>query len=178
MEHTNLVKRAIKGDEEAFETLIKDQHDKLYKTAFLYVRNKEDALDVVQDTVCKAFLSIKKLRDPEFFNTWLTKILIRTAYQLLNKKKTILTDDPSIFNISEGFSQNVDHQIDLSHAISTLVLHYQTVIVLFYYHDLPISRIAEIMAKPEGTVKTYLHRARIELKKVLEGVNSCEQKMV
>ncbi|MEH6938905.1 RNA polymerase, partial [Bacillus sp. JJ664] len=57
----NLILDAINGDDEAFETIIKAESDKLYKTAILYVRNKEDALDVIQETVYKAFVSINQL---------------------------------------------------------------------------------------------------------------------
>lgn len=87
MEKYNLVLNAIKGDEYAFELLIKQESGKLYRTAFLYVRNKEDALDVVQDTVYKAYQSITRLRNPEYFSTWLIKILIRTAFRSLEEKK-------------------------------------------------------------------------------------------
>ncbi len=74
MLHKKVVK-AIKGDEEAFELLIKEEGDKLYKTAFLYVRNKDDALDVVQEAVTKAFISIHQLKKPELFSAWLMKRL-------------------------------------------------------------------------------------------------------
>ncbi|USK35137.1 hypothetical protein LIT25_07365 [Bacillus sp. F19] len=67
MSHVHKVEKAIRGNEEAFEELIQLESSKLYKTAFLYVRNKEDALDVLQDTVCKAFVSIGSLRQPEYF---------------------------------------------------------------------------------------------------------------
>lgn len=174
----NLVKKAIKGNEKAFETLITNESDKLYRTAYLYVRNKEDALDVLQETTYKAFLSIHKLKNPEFFSTWLIKILIRTAYDLLKKKKkTVLTGDVFFENIIENTKDTIESRLDLTHAIAALNQDYQTVIILFYYHDLAISSIAETMDKPEGTIKTYLHRAKKELKKALEGVNHYEQGM-
>jgi len=170
MIHTELVKRAMSGDEEAFELLIKNESEKLYKTAFLYVRNKEDALDVLQETVFKAFISINQLKQPEYFSTWLTKILIRTAYELLRKKKKFILSDEVILNtISQNQSKRIEDQIDIAYAISLLNDHYKTVIILFYYHDLPLRKIAKVMDKPVGTIKTYLHRAKIELKKILEG---------
>lgn len=70
MKQIKLVKKAIKVDEEAFETLVVQQSDKLYRTAFLYVPNKEDALDVLQETIYKAFISIDQLKHPEYFSTW------------------------------------------------------------------------------------------------------------
>ena len=178
MVQIKLVKKAIKGNEDAFETLITNHSDKLYRTAYLYVRNKEDALDVLQETTYKAFISIHQLKSPEYFGTWLTKILIRTAYDRLNKKKgTVLTGDLFLDHAMENKTNNVESKLDLTNAISTLNHDYQTVIILFYYHDLAIKNIAETMDKPEGTIKTYLHRAKKELKKVLEGANHYEQGM-
>ena len=175
----NLILDAINGDEEAFETIIKAESDKLYKTAILYVRNKEDALDVIQETVYKAFVSINQLNNPEYFSTWLIRILIHSSYQLLNKKnKTVLSGDVLIHKILETNHQNVEMEIDLPYALSTLDNSYQTAIILFYYHDLSIKSIAEAMEKPESTIKTYLRRAKIELKKVIEGARNYEQRMV
>ncbi|MGG4488202.1 sigma-70 family RNA polymerase sigma factor [Metabacillus idriensis] len=176
MSQLHIVKKAIKGNEEAFEELVKAESAKLYKTAFLYVRNKEDALDVLQDTVCKAFISIESLRQPEYFSTWLTKILIRTAYELLKKKKkTVLMESSFLEKKAEVYQES---ELDLTFAISALNQNYQTVIILFYYHDLSIRSIAETMNKPEGTIKTYLRRAKAELKQVLEGGEMYGQKMV
>ncbi|MFD2922147.1 sigma-70 family RNA polymerase sigma factor [Halobacillus naozhouensis] len=176
MLHKKVVK-AIKGDEEAFELLIKEEGDKLYKSAFLYVRNKDDALDVVQEAVTKAFISIHQLKKPELFSAWLMKILIHTAYDLLHKKKkVVLTDDFSTFKDEERVGY--EEKLDLLSAISTLSHNYKTVIILFYFHDQSIKSIAESMDKPEGTIKTYLYRAKGEIKKLLGGVNLDEKRMV
>ena len=178
MKYNDLVKKAINGDEEAFELLIKQESDKLYKIAFLHVRNKEDALDVIQETVCKAFISIKKLKNADFFSTWLIKILIRTAYKTLEqRKKVVFLDDDSISNLIDKEVPEYEQQIDLSYALSTLNTNYQTVIILFYYNDLSICAISKTLGKPEGTIKTYLRRAKIELKKVI-GEDCFEQRMV
>jgi RNA polymerase sigma-70 factor, ECF subfamily len=177
--NTNVVKKAIKGNEEAFEQLITLESEKLYRTAFLYVRNKEDALDVLQETVCKAFVGIHKLKEPKYFSTWLVRILIRTAYEVLQKKKkTVLTGEAFIHKLTEGTSHKPEEDLDLTNAISHLDQDYQTVIILFYFHDLSIKTIAEKMEKPEGTIKTYLHRAKVELRNLLEGAESYGQKWV
>lgn len=176
MNYIKLVKKAIKGDEVAFEKLIVDQSDKLYRTAFLYVRNKEDALDVLQETTYKAFISMDQLKHPEYFSTWLIKILIRTAYDVINKKKKIiLTGDEFLETVTDNKAEKIELGLDLTGAISTLNDQYKTVIILFYYHDLSIRSIANVLEKPEGTIKTYLYRAKKELKKTLEGVNHYEQ---
>ncbi|ELK46097.1 sigma-70 family RNA polymerase sigma factor [Halobacillus litoralis] len=177
MAHKKTVKKAIKGNAEAFELLINEQREKLYKTAWLYVRNKEDALDIVQEAVTKAFVSLAQLKKPELFNAWLMKILIHTAYDVLQKKKkVVLTDDFSNFQRKESIE--VEEKIDLISAITNLDYHYRTAIILFYFHDQSIHTISEIMDKPEGTIKTYLRRAKGELKKVLGGVNIDEKRLV
>ncbi len=178
MQYNNLVKKAINGDGEAFELLIKQESDKLYKIAFLHVRNKEDALDVIQESVYKAFISIKKLKNPEFFSTWLVKILIRTTYRMLEQRKKLgFIDDNSIMELLDKEVPEYEHQIDLSYAVSKLNHNYKTVIILFYYNDLSIRDISKALDKPEGTIKTYLRRAKIELKKMI-GEDHYEQRMV
>jgi RNA polymerase sigma-70 factor (ECF subfamily) len=178
LQNIDLVKKAIKGDEVAFETLVKSESEKLYKTAFVYVRNKEDALDVLQETVYKAFISIDKVKQPEYFTTWITKILIRTAYDFLRKKKKIVLDERILPSFTAKSRPNIEGNLDLLQAISTLNQNYQTVILLFYYHDLPIREIADAMGIPENTVKTYLRRAKMELKNFLEGVSHFEKRAI
>ncbi|MFC7785214.1 MULTISPECIES: sigma-70 family RNA polymerase sigma factor [unclassified Rossellomorea] len=174
-----LVKRAIKGNEQAFERLIHSESEKLYRTAFLYVRNKEDALDVVQETVCKAFTSIARLKNPEYFSTWLIKILIHTAYSMLKKQnRLVLTGDEFLDNTLVSEETDIEGRIDLITAMASLNQHYQTVIILFYFQGQSIKMISDTMGTPEGTVKTYLHRAKLELRMLLEGVNQYGQKMV
>ncbi|WP_020062868.1 sigma-70 family RNA polymerase sigma factor [Bacillus sp. 123MFChir2] len=170
MDEIKLVKKAKKGDDEAFEQLISLHQDQLYRTAYMYVQNKEDALDVVQETVYKAYISLEQLQKPNFFLTWLTRILIHNAYQLLNEKKKVQQLEDSrecrdLRNVANRIEQNIDLQV----AIGKLDENYQTVIILHYYYDLPINQIAWHMNVPEGTVKTYLHRARKSLKKLLGG---------
>jgi RNA polymerase sigma-70 factor, ECF subfamily len=178
VEYNNLVIRAINGDGEAFELLIKQESDKLYKIAFLHVRNKEDALDVIQESVYKAFISIEKLKNPDFFSTWLVKILIRTAYRVLEQRKVLaFIDDDSITDLLDKEVPKYEQQVDLSYAVSKLKNNYQTVIILFYYNDLSIRDISKTLDKPEGTIKTYLRRARLELKKMI-GEDYYEQRMV
>jgi len=76
------VNKAKKGNEKAFQALIEIEKHKLYRIAYLYVKKEEDALDVVQETIYKAFISIKQLKDAAYFSTWITRILINTAINI------------------------------------------------------------------------------------------------
>ena len=77
-----LVKRAMRGNPKAFAALIEREQEYLYRMAFLYVRQEQDALDVVQDSIVKAYRKMKTLREPAYFRTWLTKVVINTAQDL------------------------------------------------------------------------------------------------
>lgn len=162
------VLKAIDGNDDAFYILIQDRKAMLYKTAFAYVKNKQDAQDIVSDTVYKAYISIKKIKNPEFFNTWLTRILINCALDFIKKRKKVIYMD-EIHPISkESTSVDPAQSIDMYHAIDKLEEKYKTVIILKYFQDLTLKEISEILKIPIGTVKTHLHQAlkcmRIELK--------------
>lgn len=163
-----LVHAAIAGDEHAFEQLLAHESDKLYKIAYLHMQNKEDALDVVQEATLKAFLSVHQIKEPGYFSTWLVKIVITTAYKLLEKKKrTIQLPDETIQYILESHHVASD-SIDLSHALSHLSPDYRNCITLYYYYHLPIKTISLVLEKPQATIKTHLRRAKVELKNLLK----------
>ncbi|MEH7236694.1 sigma-70 family RNA polymerase sigma factor [Bacillus sp. JJ1562] len=166
---TKLVELAIAGDKQAFEQLIKLEAEKLYKIAYLHMRNKEDALDVIQEATYKAYISIHQLNSPAFFSTWLVKILMRTAYNELARKKKLvqLPEEALEYLLESNQTTELNLSIDLSDALSSLNMNYRNAILLFYYYDLPIRTISTILNKPQATVKTYLRRAKAELRKTL-----------
>lgn len=166
---TKLVELAIAGDKQAFEQLIKFESEKLYKIAFLHMRNKEDSLDVIQEATYKAYISIYQLKSPAFFSTWLVKILIRTAYKELARKKKVvqMSEETLEYLIELNQTPELNLSIDLSEALSSLNMNYRNAIILFYYYDLPIRTISAILDKPQSTIKTYLRRAKAELRKTL-----------
>jgi RNA polymerase sigma-70 factor, ECF subfamily len=165
MFHLNTVKKAQKGDDQAFIKLIHKEKEKLYRIAFLYVKNESDSLDIVQDTIYKAYISIGNLKDSSYFSTWLTRILINTALDFIKKNnKVIPIDQDSLERIESSERLMLEDKMDLFTAIEGLTEKYKTVIILRYYQDLTIKQIAEFLECPEGTVKTNLHRAINELK--------------
>ena len=163
-----LVYAAMAGDEQAFEQLFMYESEKLYKIAYLHMQNKEDALDVVQETTFKAFLAIKQLKEPAYFSTWLVKILINTAYKVLEKqKRTVHLPDETIQFLLES-NQFENDSMDLSHALSHLSPDYRNCITLYYFYDLPIKTISHVLGKPQSTIKTHLRRAKLELRNLLK----------
>jgi len=168
MKEAKLVKKAIKGNAKAFEELLVLHSERLYRTAYLYAGNREDALDIVQETSCKAFLAIGQLKNEQYFLTWLTRILIHCAYDVLKKRKKE-TPVEKLVDMPLSNDDRVAENLDLMEAIALLKEQHRTAIILFYYHDLTINEIARMMDIPENTVKTYLQRGRKELKTRLGG---------
>ena len=163
----NLEKEAIK-DDKAFEKLIEYYKEYLYKTAYLYVKNEADALDIVGETIYKSFIGRKKLKDHNLFKTWITRILINNAIDLLKKKKKLSSVDNNDLFVEGKSIDDVIKYIDLYDAIDLLNIKYKNVIIMKYFNGMTIEEIAKIMDLPEGTVKTYLHRGKQCLARLLK----------
>ncbi|GAF63434.1 RNA polymerase sigma factor [Bacillus sp. TS-2] len=171
MDISKLVQKAKKGNDEAFEQLISFVRPKLYRTAYSYVRNEQDALDIYQETIYKAYTSLKLLKKPESFESWMIKIIVFKSIDFIRKdSRSFTTDSEEIFSelISNESINHIAHSLDLSEAFQFLDPKYKTIILLRYYHDLSIKEIASIMNFPEGTVKSHINRAQKELKPILK----------
>lgn len=164
MDTNGKIKLAQKGDDNAFYELISCQKSQLYKTAFAYVKNKEDAIDIVSDTVYKAYISIKGLKEPSFFNTWLTRILINTSLDYINKNSRAVSYEENISADTGIVLKENEDIIDLKVAVDKLKGKYKTIIILKYFQDRTLVEIAKILQCPLGTVKTRLHKALGELR--------------
>lgn len=172
--YQNQFKKAQQGNQKAFLKLIESEKEKLYRMAFLYVKNEDDALDIVQETIMKAFINIKAVKEEGYFSTWLVKILINTALETLRKNsKIILLKEDTVEKPSPNIQ--IEEKMDLLQAIEQLEEKYKTVIILRYYKDLPVQQIADYLDCPEGTVKSNLHRAIQKLKQFYQGGHVDEQ---
>ncbi|EDS80905.1 sigma-70 family RNA polymerase sigma factor [Clostridium perfringens] len=163
-----LIKESIKGNKESFGILIKNNKEYLYKMAFLYVKDEQDALEVIHETVYRAFLNIEKLKKAKFFNTWITRILINVSIDFLKKKGKNEMLDESTPIIKEKCEISTEEKLDLYNAIDLLNDNYKTVIIMMYFNDMKIKDISKVMEIPENTVKTYLRRAKQALGEVLK----------
>ena len=172
--YQNQFKKAQQGNQKAFLKLIESDKEKLYKMAFLYVKNENDAVDIVQETIMKAYANIGTVKEEKYFSTWLAKILINTALETLRKKsKIILLEEGMVEKQSHGMQ--IEEKMDLLQAIEQLEEKYKTVIILRYYRDLSVRQIADYLDCPEGTVKSNLHRAIQKLKQFYQGGQVNEQ---
>jgi len=153
---------AGKIDKVTFMELLQQRKEVLYRIAYMYVKNEDDALDIVNDAVCRAYSSIKKLKEPKYFNTWVTRILINCAVDYVKKGRKLLPFHEEIIN--QTIEDSCDNYIDLYDAVDSLRGKYKTVIILKYFEDLTISQIAVIMECSESNVKNYLHKALCDLR--------------
>lgn len=163
-----LIKESMKGNKESFGILIKNNKEYLYKMAFLYVKDEQDALEVIHETVYRAFLNIEKLKKAKFFNTWITRILINVSIDFLKKKGKNEMLDESTPIIKEKCEISTEEKLDLYNAIDLLNDNYKTVIIMMYFNDMKIKDISKVMEIPENTVKTYLRRAKQALGEILK----------
>lgn len=162
--HEDLVKLAQKGDDEAFYELISSHKDKLYNIAYCYLKNEQDALEAVQEITCRAYVTLDKLKEPKYFSTWLTRIIINYCTdEQKRKNRVILIQEDSVIHNDD----NYEDSLVLQSAIEELEPKYKKVIILKYFQDMTLASIAKVMDYPEGTIKTWNYRALKQLKELL-----------
>lgn len=159
----NLVLKAQKGDKKAFMELIKSNEKSMYKVARAMVFNEEDIKDVFQDTIIKAYESIEKLKEPQYFSTWLIRILINNCNDVIKKRKKVI----SLEIVKEESYKEKFKNVDLYMAINELEEDLKMIIIMFYFMDMAIKEIAKAQSIAEGTVKSRLNRARKKLEEKL-----------
>lgn len=169
MEQEELVRKAMKGDDQAYETLFEKYAGMIYRIAFLYVKKKEDALDVVQETAYRSFKSIRGLKEPAHFKTWLTKIAINCSLDVLRQQNTFMPVVPEELEpavlVENG---DIPLSLTLQDLLERLDANEKGVIVLRFYQGYTIQAISEILQIPLGSTKTLLYRGLQKLRKNME----------
>lgn len=160
--------RKKKSDEERearFLSLVKENQEKLYKIAYSYVKNKDDALDIVQESVYKAYISYDKVKKSQYEKTWLTRIVINTAIDFIKKNKKIVSMDMNVIeNISDYGNDHILEKVAVKQALDNLNEKQKTVVILRYFEDMKLEEIANILEAPVSTIKSILYRALKEMK--------------
>ncbi len=169
MKEIILVNNAIKGDRKSFEILIDMYFERLYKEAYLRCKHDDDAREIIQETIYKAYKNIHTLKEPKYFKTWISRILINVANDFLKKNGIVdLEHDESKFKKEVVIEDKVEIKIDLYNAIDELEDKYKDAIILRYIQDLKIEEVAQILERPVNTVKTHLKRAIEQMKGLLK----------
>lgn len=161
-----LVLSAKQGDDEAFIQLIRLHKERLYKVAYAFMRNETDALEAIQETTCRAYLNLSRLKQTAYFTTWLTRIIIHICIDEKKRQKRWRNEaaerEQTIMHID-----NPDERLQVEEALARLSPDLRHVIILKYFEDLTIREIATRLGHPEGTIKTWLHKALGSLRKDL-----------
>lgn len=171
-EELKLIARCIAGDDrDAFGQLVSVYEQGLRR--FLFNLCGDEALtdDLAQDTFLKAYLAIRSFQGISRVKTWLYRIGYN---EFLSHRRSshITTDDipPDIDSTSPTTA--TDARLTVEQCLSQLSEAERTVVMLFYLEDMPIKRIVEITGMPDGSVKSYLHRAKSRMRQFLENDES------
>lgn len=172
MDEEELIKRLKNKDMDAFDLLYDKYSTLIYRTACLIVGNTTDSEDIVQETFLQAYLHCNELRNNSSFKYWLLQILHRTAWKLEKKRKREQPDEQIYDRLSTTTMESPVTEIlksEQSHLLWETVQHLEykqrTVVILYYYNELPTKQIARILGCMEGTVKSRLFSARNNIKK-------------
>ena len=173
------IKRAIQkvlgGDVNAFSVVV-DQYKKLVAhIVFRMIYNPNDREDMCQDVFIKVYQNLSSFRFESKVSTWISKIAYNNCINYLNKRKTNSMNDvtrdlesiPSTTSSPGHFTEDEDRMTRIHAEIRNLPLPYRAILTLYHLEEMSYHEISEVMNLPEGTVKSYLYRARQQLKEKL-----------
>jgi RNA polymerase sigma factor (sigma-70 family) len=158
----DLVERAQRGDHDAFAVIATSTIARLDAAARLILRDPDSAKDAVQEALVRAWRDLRTLRDPDRFDAWLHRLLVRACLDEARRHKRhrleVEVDEIHSPTITDTASASADRdQID--RALRRLEPEQRAVIVLHHYLDLPLPEAAAALGIPLGTAKSRLHRA-------------------
>lgn len=175
-----LITEVLAGNTAAFGELVGRYQDRLFNVAYRVLDNPDDAADVVQDVFVNAYQSLGAFKgDSELF-TWLYRIAFNTAISFKRRRRAVRLDggrdgdggidpeDRSVDNTPEAGLERTEDERVLADAMAKLSPEHRAVLVLKDIDGLKYEEIAEAMGVPIGTVRSRLHRARLELKSLLD----------
>lgn len=149
-----------------------ENQDKFYRLAYSYVRDQEEALDAVQNAVCKALEHYDELRNGAAVKTWFYRIVVNESLSILReRRKTVQTGgelQEEETYVEKGFEPPDE---DLYEQINRLEMETQEIIKLRFYEELSLREIAEVMEMNVSTVKTKLYRGLKTLKLSIQEVD-------
>lgn len=164
-----LIKQAKQGDKESLLSLVMAQKTDYYKLAYVYMKNKDDALDAMQDMIVTLYENISKLKDEDAFYSWSKTILVNSCKNKLRKKKRLVSLDEIKEQPAYEIYDNSETKIVLEKYLSKLNEKHQEVIRLKYFLGLDYESISEVLKIPLGTVKSRISIGIKRLKESLGG---------
>ena len=150
-------------DQETFAARVQALRGRLYRTAYLYLGREADALEAVDEAVYQALRALKKLRQPAFFDTWLTRILLNECHKELRRRKRFSGEE----TFPDTAGPDAYDGLPLKDAVRRLPEDLRSVIILRFFAGLSQAETAAALEVPQGTVATRQRRAlqllRLEL---------------
>lgn len=158
--------KKVMTKEKQFIQMIEEDKEQLYRIAFSYMKNEHDALEVVQETVCKAYENLSKLREIDYMKTWFTRILINTALQMIRQRNRIQLDDFTGQNLADHVDDvsQMENRLDLMQSLDTLGDQEKMVVILRYFEDYKLEEVSQAVELPLNTTKSILYRALKKMK--------------
>lgn len=167
-----LVVRAREGDRDAFSELAARSIGRLTAVARMILRDEYAAQDAVQETFIEAWRSLPGTREPDRFEAWLRRLLVRSCFKRVRRNKRIEAVEIRLTPAHEpafaGLERDLDIHDQLERGLARLPVNQRTVVVLVYYLDLPLADAAQAMRVPLGTAKSRLNRATKALRAAID----------
>lgn len=174
----DLVTMTLRGNSEAFATLVERYDRAVYHLAYRTLHDVEEARDATQEAFFKAFRSLRTFKPGSKFSTWIFAIAYHACCDRLNQRKRYSNEElPDSADAAPGPEHQVialDEAARLRAAIDALPEKYRTVITLFHLQGKQYEEIAKVLELPMGTVKTHLFRAKEQLRRLLSGLEVTE----
>lgn len=182
-----LIKQAKEGDEGSFEALILSCKGKAYNIALRYVKNENDAMDVLQESFIKIFRNLSKFNEQSKFETWVYRIVVNTCNDFLRKNKNKRNEVPIILNDNDNSKEfdildnapppeevllNKEHGEYILNCLEKIPIEHKEILILRDIKGFTYDEISEILECSLGTVKSRISRARIRLKQIYLNNNS------
>lgn len=170
MTKTELVRSARDGDRDAYDVLVTGLIDSLYRIARLILRDYDSAEDAVQEALVRCWRDLPRLRDPERFDAWLNRILIRAVTDEARRRRR-LGATVRLIHLASAESDGTAALADrdqLARVFDRLSIDHRTIVVLHHYLGLTVDEAASSIGIPIGTAKSRLHYATEALRAALE----------
>ena len=165
-----LVERARRGDHDAFAVLVRSAIPRLTGTAELITRDPERAQDALQNALIRAWRDLPGLRDPDKFEAWLYRMLVRACYDEFRRGRRGIDLDLSdtVLPIVADPATSILDRDQIEAGLRRLDATARALVVLHYYADLSLPAVAEALDMPLGTAKSRLHRAVLAMRAAFE----------
>jgi RNA polymerase sigma-70 factor (ECF subfamily) len=165
-----LVERARGGDRDAFATLAADSIGRLFNIAQLMLRDRDLADDAVQEALVLAWRDLKGLRDPDGFDAWLHRVLVRSVYREAKRERRRSSRTVQVREVPSypDTARDVEDRDTLERGFRRLRPEHRAVLVLRHYLGFSDDEAADALSVPAGTIKSRLNRATSALRAELE----------